>query len=109
VFDNNNIKYDIILGTNFCYKTRIKLNYSEGNIDWFDCSIPLHPPGNLDSNKFDAMDDTFHIQVKDKLSGKDWLKCFTTKVLDAKYEQTDVVEVMKGLTHLNAHQKADLL
>ncbi len=29
--------------------------------------------------------------------------------LDAKYERTDVVEVMKGLTHLNAHQKADLL
>jgi hypothetical protein len=24
-------------------------------------------------------------------------------------EQTDVAEVVKGLTHLNAHQKADLL
>ncbi len=28
---------------------------------------------------------------------------------DAEYERTDVVEVMKGLTHLNAHQKSDLL
>jgi hypothetical protein len=29
VFDNNNIKYNIIKGTNFLSKTRIKLNYSE--------------------------------------------------------------------------------
>ncbi len=51
----------------------------------------------------------YHIQVEDELFGEDWLKCFTTKILDAKYERTDVVEVVKELTHLNAHQKADLL
>jgi hypothetical protein len=44
VFDNNYIKYDIILGINFLSKTRIKLNYSEGNMEWFDCSSPLCPP-----------------------------------------------------------------
>ncbi len=55
------------------------------------------------------MEDMFHIQVKDKLFGEDWLKCFATEILDAKYESTDVVEVMKGLIHLNAHQKVDLL
>jgi hypothetical protein len=71
VFDNGNIKYDIILGTNFLSKTGIKLNYSEGNTDWFDCSIPLCPPGGLDLNEFDAMEDMFHIQVKDKLFGED--------------------------------------
>ncbi len=49
----------------------------------------------------------FNIQVKDKLFGEDWLKCFVTEILDAKYKKTDVVKVMKGLTHLNAHQKAD--
>jgi hypothetical protein len=38
VFDNDNIKYNIILGTNFLSKTGIKLNYSEGNMEWFDCS-----------------------------------------------------------------------
>jgi hypothetical protein len=36
VFDNDNIKYNIILGTNFLSKTGIKLNYSEGNMEWFD-------------------------------------------------------------------------
>jgi hypothetical protein len=54
VFDNNNVKYDIILGTNFLSKIGIKLNYSDGNMEWFDCSIPLCPPGGLDLNKFDA-------------------------------------------------------
>jgi hypothetical protein len=109
VFDNNNVKYDIIMGTNFLSKTVIKLNYSNGNMEWFECSIPLCPPGGLDLNKFDAMEDSFHIQVKDKLFGKDWLEWFATEILDAKYERTDVVENMKGLTHQNAHQNADLL
>jgi hypothetical protein len=109
VFDTNNVKYDIILVTNFLSKTGIKLNYSEGNMEWFDCSIPLFPSEGLDSNEFNAMEDMFHIQFKDKLFGEDWLQCFATKILDTKYERTDVVEVMKGLTHLNAHQKSDLL
>ncbi len=55
------------------------------------------------------MEHMFHIQVKDKIFGEDWLKSFVTEILDANYEKTDVVEVIKGLTHLNAHQKADLL
>ncbi len=109
VFGNDNIKYDIILGTNFLSKTGVKLNYSEGNMEWFDCSIPLCPPGGLDWKDFDAMEDIFHIQVEDKIFGEDWLECFATEILDAKYERTYVAEVVKGLTHLNAHQKADLL
>jgi hypothetical protein len=106
VFDINNVKYNIILGTDFLSKTGIKLNYSERNMEWFDCSLPLCTPGSLDLKKFNAMDDMFHIQVKDKLFGEDWLDCFATEILD---EKTDVAEVVKGLTHLNAHQKADLL
>jgi hypothetical protein len=109
VFDNDNVKYNIILGTNFLSKNGIMLNYSEGNMEWFNYSIPLCPPGGLDSKEFDLMEDMFHIQVKDKIFGEDWLECFATEILDAKYERIDVVEVVKTLTHLNAHQKADLL
>ncbi len=105
VFDNNNVKNDIILGTNFLSKTGIKLNYSNGNMEWFDCSIPFCPPGGLDSKEFDAMEDMFHIQVEDEIFGEDWLECFATEILDAKYEKTHVAEIMKGLTHLNTHQK----
>ncbi len=78
-------------------------------MEQFDCFIPLRPPGGLYSDRIGAMEDIFHIQVKDGPFGKDWLKCFATEILDAKYERTDVVEVVKGLTQLNAHQEADLL
>eukprot|EP00804_Cyclotella_cryptica_P009094 CCRYP_003175-RE/>CCRYP_003175-RE protein AED:0.36 eAED:0.36 QI:0/0/0/1/0/0/2/0/344 len=44
VFDNDTVKFDIILGINFLEKAGIKLNYSEGKMEWFDCSIPLRPP-----------------------------------------------------------------
>ncbi len=84
VFDNDNVKYNIILGTNWLSETGIKLTYSGGNMEWFDCSIPLRPPGGLDSKDFNAMEAIFHIQFEDKLFGEDWLKCFTTKILDAK-------------------------
>ncbi len=78
-------------------------------MEWFDCSIPLCPPGGLDSKEFNAMEDMFHIQVEDEIFGEDWLECFATEILDAKYENSDVAEVVKGLTHLTAHQKTDLL
>ncbi len=48
VFDSNNVKYNIILGTNFLSKTGIKLNYSERNMEWFDCAFPIRLPGGLD-------------------------------------------------------------
>jgi hypothetical protein len=80
VFDNDNVKYDIILGTNFLSKTGIKLNYSEENMEWFDWSIPLGPPGGLDSKEFEAMEDMFHIQVKDEIFGEDWLECFAKQI-----------------------------
>ncbi len=78
-------------------------------MEWFDCSIPLCPPGGLHLKEFNAMEDMFHILVDVKLFGEDWLECFATEILDAKYKRTDVAEVVKGLTHLNTHQKADLL
>jgi hypothetical protein len=71
--------------------------------------IPLHPPGGLNSKELEPMEDMLHIQVKDKIFGEDWLEYFSTEILDAKCEKTDVVEVVKSVTHLNTHQKADLL
>ncbi len=78
-------------------------------MEWFDYSIPLCPPGSLNLTEFNTLEDIFHIHVKDKLLGEDWLKCFATEILDAKYEKIDVADVVDGLTHLNVHQKANLL
>eukprot|EP00804_Cyclotella_cryptica_P004626 CCRYP_006938-RA/>CCRYP_006938-RA protein AED:0.32 eAED:0.32 QI:0/0/0/1/1/1/2/0/301 len=109
VFDNDHVRYNVILGTNFLSKTGIKLNYSEGKMEWFDCSLPLRPPGGLDSKDSDAMEDMFFIQAEDELFSKDWLSCCATNILDAKYEWTDVAEVVDKQTHLNSHQKKGLL
>ncbi len=65
VFDNDNVKYNIIMGTHFLVKAGIKLNYSEGKMEWFDCSILLCPPCGLNSTDFDAMEDMFFIQTLD--------------------------------------------
>jgi hypothetical protein len=39
------------------------------------------------------MGDMFNIKVEDELVGENWLKCFATKILDAKYEWTNVADV----------------
>ncbi len=51
------------------------------------------------------MEHMFHIQLKLEIFGEHWLKSFATEILDAMYKKTDVAEVMKGLTHLDAHQQ----
>ncbi len=71
-FDNHNVKYEIILGTNFLTKEGIKLNYSDGKMEWFDCSILLYSPVSLNSPDFDATEVMFFIHMKDNHLGKDW-------------------------------------
>ncbi len=74
-------------------------------MEWFDYSIPLRPSGGLEFEQIQSMEHMFHMQVKNKIFDEDWLKSFATEILNAKYEKTDVAEVMKGLTHLDVHQK----
>jgi len=86
IFDNDNVKYNIILGTNDLSKATLKLIYSEGKMDWCDCPIPLHPPGGLDSRDLHTMEDMFFIQAEGVLLNEDWLDCYVTKILNDKYE-----------------------
>jgi hypothetical protein len=98
------------LGTQFLSKTGIKLDYANEQMEWFDVTLPLKPTGvGLKAEDFDAMVDDFHIQVENELFGEDWLQNFAVVMLDAKYEYTAVRQVIDELTHLNMHQKADLL
>ena len=108
-FDNDYVKHDIILGTNFLSKARIKLNHSEGKMELFDSSNTLHPPGRSELHGLWCHRFIFFIQTDDKLLGKDWLHCYVTKILDTKYEWTAVTDVIDNLTHINLHQAADLL
>jgi hypothetical protein len=107
---NKNALYLIMTSAIILQKVGITLNYDKEEMCWYDCTLPLQPKGGLSSSDFDAMEDSFHIQCQcnDELFGEDLLQCYTTCILDAKYE-TNVRDVVDGLTHLNVQQKADLL
>ena len=109
IFDNDNCKYDIIFGTDFLSKTGIKFDYSSGEMSWFDNVIPMRPSYGLTSTDFDAMEDQYFIQTEDEIFGEDWLDCFATEILDAKYDKTDVTEIVNDMNHLSPSQKKDLL
>ena len=109
VFDSPTITYDVILGTNFLSKTGIKLNYEKGQMEWFDCIIPMRPTKGLTDADFHAMEDNWYIQVEESLLGEDWLQCYANEILDAKYEWTSVKDVVNGLDHLNQSQRDDIL
>ena len=55
------------------------------------------------------MEDMYNIQLKDTLFGKDWLLCYATHILDAKYQFTDVKNGIAQFTHVDTQQKANLL
>ena len=55
------------------------------------------------------MADMYHIQLKEKILGKDWLDFFATDILDAKYEWTDVRDVVQHMDHLSQTHKDDIL
>jgi len=95
----------MILGTNFLSKTGITLVYDCGNMLWYNSTLPMHPCKGLTSADFDQMEDTYYIE----LLGHDWLEMYATEILDARYQWTDVQEVVDGQTHLRAQQKCDLL
>ena len=81
MFENDQVKYNNFLVTNFLSKTGIGLNYSEGKMEWFYCSIPLSPPGGLVTKEFDAMEDMFFVQTEEELFVEDWLSCCATEIL----------------------------
>jgi hypothetical protein len=107
IFDHNDCKYDIILGTNFLSEVDKKLNYVHRIMESYDITLPPHPHKGIHSNKFNAMEDMYHIKLEDEPFGVDWLQCFATHILDAKYEFTDVKNVIDQQTHLSTQQQAD--
>jgi hypothetical protein len=56
------------------------------------------------------MVETIEIQLEDDFFGMDWydLTCYAFEILDAKYENVLVDDVIDELEHLNAQQKNDL-
>ena len=78
-------------------------------MEWYDSTLPMRPSYGLTSEDFDAMEDQYFIQLEDEIFGEDWLDCYATEILDARYEKVNVDDVVKHLDHLNDSQKSDLL
>ncbi len=110
VFDADSCRYDVTLGADFLSKTGIDVNNSTGTIEWFDDELPLCDTRYLQSKDFLAMAETMEIQLEDIFFGMDWYDpaCYASEILDAKYEQVLVDDVIDQLDHLSAQQKNDL-
>ena len=52
----------MILGTNFLSKTGIKLDYDQGEMLWYDSTLPMRPRKGLTSKDFDHMEDSYFIE-----------------------------------------------
>ena len=50
----------------------------------------------------------YHIQVNYEILVKDWLECFSTDNLYAKYEWTYVRDVVQQMDHIYKTQKDDI-
>jgi len=92
-------RYNIIFGTYFLSKV----------MEWYECSLPLRDSFSLDTKSFNDMEDAMFVKTEDELLGDDWLDSFATEILDAKYDKTDVKDVVKQQTHLSASKQKDLL
>ena len=57
---------------------------------------------------YDAIAEGFMVQHDDEFIGDDWMDCYVSQILDAKYERVDIDDVIKSLSHLTESQKEDL-
>ena len=55
---------------------------------------PLRDSRGLTPIDFKEMEDSLYTKVEDKHTGKEWLDFFATKILDAKYEKSNIEDVV---------------
>ncbi len=107
VFDGQ-YKYDVIFGADVLSKTGIDIKYSSGIIEWFDNELPMR---HLDNKEYLAMAEILEVQCEaEQLFGMDWYdpSCYASEILDAKYGEVSMDDVVDQLTHINDRQKQDL-
>ena len=109
VFDKK-CRYDIIFGTDFLSNAGINLNYMQGTMEWFENILQMREPWEMDNMEFLAMADQAKIQseLEDEYGDEFSESYLASPILDAKYEETSIADVVKQQTHLNDSQKAAL-
>jgi hypothetical protein len=110
VFDGQ-CKYDVIFGADFLSKTGIDIKYSLGIIEWSDNKLPMCNPRHLNDQVYLAMAEILKVQREaEQLFSMDWYNptCYASEILDTKYGEASMDDVVDQLTHLNEKQKQDL-
>ena len=108
VFDQENCRYDVILGADFLNKAGMVIDYLEKNFKWFGDVIPLRVPSELSSVDFVMMVERSNVETEEEDLGDDVNENYLSSILDAKYDAMDICEVMRQQTHLTASQRDDL-
>jgi len=91
-------RYVIILSTDFLSKVGINIIYETGFIEWYECILPLRDPFSLDTKYFNDIEDIMVVQTENELLGDNCLDSFATEMLDAKYNNTYVKDIVKQQT-----------
>jgi hypothetical protein len=73
----------------------------------------MRDPHHLDIKEYLAMAEVLEVQREaEQLFGMDWYNptcyCYASEILDTKYGQVSMNDVVNQLTHLNDKQKQDL-
>ena len=107
VFDQP-CRYDVILGSDFLNRAGMVIDYSKDakHVKWFDEVIPLRTPTELTKEGYQAMiEQAYADEDNPYLEEEDG---YLSHILDAKYEEMDIDEVMSKQTHLTESQRKDL-
>ena len=100
VYDQH-CQYDMILGSDFLTKTKMKLDYKHKVVFWFGNTIPLCNSCAFTNDDFEDLAECFLVQIDDKMIGDNWMESYVTRILDAKYETLSINAFIKTQTHLN--------
>ena len=91
--------YDMIIGIDVLLALGIKLDFETRISTWDHAEVPMWP-------KHYTPEQAFHVQDPDSVaSDMDCIK----KILDAKYEATDLNQVVAEITYLSPLEKEQLL
>ena len=106
VFDDAtaSVHYDLILGRDFLRSAGITIDFSKSEVIWLDHTIPMRPHHYWSEST--RIRDALFIEpiLAHQLSNES----YAVSISDAKYEATDLNDLVSNQTHLSAAQRADL-
>lgn len=98
VFDQLDVRYDIILGQDFLIPMEFNISYSNKTLTWHGCMVALK---SADTTTFYLSDD-----YADNDNDND---AFITEIKPLKYEKVDIVFITEQQKHLSSEQWQQLL